>query len=109
MADAFRNKLATAGTSATTVYTCPAATTAIVRTIRLCNTGTNPVTVSVTLTDTSAGVTNELHSLGALYPVGGESIGNGNEVAVLEAGDIIKASASEASVVKVTLAVLEIT
>ena len=58
MANTFKNAAKAIGNSATTVYTCPAATTGVIHAIYISNIhATNDVTVDITVTDTSASAT----------------------------------------------------
>ena len=110
MANTFKNGVSVAvGTSATTIYTCPSATTAVVIGVTLCNIKTTGVEGTLSVTDTSASaVANVLKS--APIPSGSSVVVVGGEQKiVLEAGDILKVTASEASAIDVTLSVLEIT
>jgi hypothetical protein len=107
MANIFKNAAKTIGNSATTVYTYPAATTAVIHAIYISNIhATNDVTVDITVTDTSATAT--FHIAKNL------SVPNGS-VAIfekpinLEATDILKLTASAASSLEAFASILEMT
>jgi hypothetical protein len=94
-------------TADTTVYTCPAATVAIVVHCQVANVdGTNAANVNVDLYDSSATTTAAVVSTvsvpadSALNPVGGKL--------VLEAGDTLNAWGSDADDLEMTLGILEI-
>ena len=107
MANTFKNAAKAIGNTATTVYTCPAATTGVVHAIYISNIhATNDVTVDITVTDTSASAT--FHIAKNL------SVPNGS-VAIfekpinLEATDILKLTASAASSLEAFASILEMT
>jgi hypothetical protein len=107
MANIFKNAAKAIGNSATTVYTCPAATTGVIHAIYISNIhATNDVTVDITVTDTSATAT--FHIAKNL------SVPNGS-VAIfekpinLEATDILKLTASAASSLEAFASILEMT
>ncbi len=107
MANTFKNAAKAIGNSATTVYTCPAATTGVIHAIYISNIhATNDVTVDITVTDTSATAT--FHIAKNL------SVPNGS-VAIfekpinLEATDILKLTASAASTLEAFASILEMT
>ena len=107
MANTFKNAAKAIGNSATTVYTCPAATTGVIHAIYISNIhATNDVTVDITVTDTSASAT--FHIAKNL------SVPNGS-VAIfekpinLEATDILKLNASAASSLEAFASILEMT
>ena len=107
MANTFKNAAKAIGNSATTVYTCPAATTGVIHAIYISNIhATNDVTVDITVKDTSASAT--FHIAKNL------SVPNGS-VAIfekpinLEATDILKLNASAASSLEAFASILEMT
>ena len=107
MANTFKNASKAIGNSATTVYTCPSATTGVIHAIYISNIhATNDVTVDITVTDTSASAT--FHIAKNL------SVPNGS-VAIfekpinLEATDILKLNASAASSLEAFASILEMT
>ena len=109
MANTFKNGVtAGVGASATTVYTCPASTTAVVIGVTLCNLKTTGVQGTLQVLDTSASTT--VHVLKSAPIPSGSSlvVVGGEQKIVLEAGDLLKVQASEASAIDVTLSVLEI-
>lgn len=108
MPEAFKSAGVVAGTSATTLYTCPTGRTAVARSIRLANNTTNTATVTVSWTDSSSGSTFVLDTTRAVYPTGAETVGNGGEVVVLESGDSLKVTASDAATIHATAAILEL-
>lgn len=109
MAETFKNVAVALGTTAdTAVYTCPSATTAIVIHCQVANVdGTDTANVNVDLYDSSATTAAALaHTIAvpadtSLNPVGGKL--------VLEASDEVRAWASAASDLELTLGILEIT
>lgn len=109
MANTFKNKVtAGIGSSVQTVYTCPSSTTSVVIGVTLCNLKTTGVEGTLALTDDSASATVSILK-SAPIPSGSSIIAVGGEQKiVLEAGDALKVTASEASAIDVTLSVLEI-
>jgi hypothetical protein len=109
MANTFKNKItAGVGSSVATVYTCPSATTAVVIGVTLCNLKTSGVEGTLALTDASVSATVSILK-SAPIPSGSSIIAVGGEQKiVLEAGDALKVTASEASAIDVMLSVLEI-
>ena len=108
MASVFKNAVtAGVGTSTTSVYTVPAATTATIIGLTVSNTTGSKATTDVQVTDTSAGTTVYLVKAanvpvgGALVPIGGE------QKIVLETGDALKVTSSAASSLDVTVSILE--
>lgn len=100
MANNFKNYVdASVGTSPTTVYTVPGATTAVVIGLNLANTISSQITASV--------------QLGSIYVVKDAPIPAGSALSVLdgkiiaEAADTIVVTSSDASSVDVILSVLE--
>ena len=107
MANTFKNAAKAVGDSATTIYTCPAATTGVIHAIYISNIhATNDATVDITVTDTSQSNT-------AFHIAKNLSVPNG-AVAIfekpinLEATDILKAQASANSVLQAFASILEI-
>lgn len=108
MAEAFKNARQAVGTSLTAVYTCPAATVAIVIGCQVANVdGVNAADISVVWTDDSAAdaVTYLAKTVpvppdAAFAPLAGKL--------VLEAGDQLQAVASAAGDLELSLSVLEI-
>ncbi len=105
MANTFKNAGVAIGTSATTLYTAPAATTGIIHAIYISNVdGTNDATVDITVTDTSAGQT--FHIMKTVE-VPSDSTLVIEKPINLEAGDILKVTASAASDLEAFASVLE--
>ena len=93
------------GTSATTLYTAPAGTTGIIHAIYISNVdGVNDATVDITVTDTSAGQT--FHIMKTVE-VPSDSTLVIEKPINLEAGDILKVTASAASDLEAFASVLE--
>ena len=109
MANTFKNKVTGGvGASVQTVYTCPSSTTAVIIGVTLCNIKTTGVEGTLSLTDSSASATVSVLK-SAPIPSGSSIVAVGGEQKiVLEAGDALKVTASEASAIDVTLSVLEI-
>ena len=91
-------------TSKTLIYTVPALTTALVKTIQLTN-ETGSINVQVYVTDTSAAIEYET-SHATLAARSTENFAKGS--IVLEAGDLIKIQAATANTVTGVISVLEI-
>ena len=105
MANTFKNAAVAIGTSATTLYTAPAGTTGIIHAIYISNVdGTNDATVDITVTDTSAGQT--FHIMKTVE-VPSDSTLVIEKPINLEAGDILKVTASAASDLEAFASVLE--
>ena len=109
MALTYKNARQAVGTSYTTVYTCPSATTAIVQNAQAANVdGTTSYDVSAQWLDSSA--SNAATRLVELVAVPAKAAMNViSGPVVLETGDVIQAKASTASKIELTLAVCEIT
>jgi len=105
MAIAFKNAHGEAAASSTVVYTAPAATESTVFTVDLANIdGTNSVTASIEVTDTSAGTTKTI--LDALsIPINDTFTLNGK--IVLEATDTLRIFAGATGDVDYHLAIME--
>ena len=107
MANTFKNAGVAIGTSATTIYTTPSATTAVIHAIYLSNVhGSATATVSIYVTDTSAG--SDFYIGKNLTVPAGSTIVLDKPVN-LETGDILKAKSDIASAVEAFLSVLQIT
>lgn len=91
-------------TNKTTIYTVPANTTALVKTIQLTN-ETGSINVQVYVTDTSASTEYEV-SHTTMSARSTENFAKGT--IVLEAGDIIKIQAATANTVTGVISVLEV-
>lgn len=108
MAETFKNARAALGTTAATVYTVPAATTAIVIGCQVANVdGTNDADVSCYWTDTSA--TADTYLAKTIAVPADSALGLLSGKLVLEAGDSISALASAASDLEISVSILEIT
>ena len=99
---------ASVGTSLTTVYTCPSATTVTNKGLYLCNQSGGAIEANVEFMDASAsnahfGLVSQIEIPGqsTLAPIGGDA------KVVLEAGDIIKVQSNTASSIDVVLSYLE--
>ena len=105
MANTFKNAAKAIGNTATTVYTCPAATTGVVHAIYISNIhAANDVTVDITVTDTSAGAT---FHLAKNLSVPNGSVAIFEKPINLEATDILKLTASAASSLEAFASILE--
>ena len=108
MASAFKTATsASIGTSLTSVYTCPSATTSTIIGLYLCNQSGGAIEANVEFYDASStthiGIVSQIEIPGqsTLAPIGGDAKG------VLEAGDIIKVQSNIASSIDVVLSYLE--
>ena len=107
MANTFKNAAKAIGNTATTVYTCPAATTGVVHAIYISNIhAANDVTVDITVTDTSATAT---FHLAKNLSVPNGSVAIFEKPINLEATDILKLNASAASSLEAFASILEMT
>jgi len=107
MANSFKNSaVANIGTTASTVYTTPSATTSTVIGLTVANTSNAPVTVGIYLT---IGGTDYYLLKNAVVPVGGAIVPIGGEQkVVLQTGNLVKVVSSAATSVDAILSVLEI-
>jgi hypothetical protein len=105
--ETYKNAKLVLGTSIADVYTCPAATTAIVLQAQAANVdGANAVTVTAGWTDASDSATlTELEKVASV--AAGAALGLLSGPLVLEAGDKFRALCSSANGIKVTLSILE--
>ena len=103
----FKNtSVALSDTNLTTVYTCPAKFTAIIREIFLTNVdGSSAVDATLKYTDTSASATYDLLSTFSVAADNYLQLSDTN--IILEAGDIFKAQASAADDLTVSLFIEE--
>lgn len=107
MANSFKNSaVANIGTTASTVYTTPSATTSTVIGLTVANTSNSPVSISIYLTIGG----NDFYLLkNAVVPVGGAIVPVGGEQkVVLQTGNLVKVVSSAATSVDAILSVLEI-
>lgn len=108
MAEVFKNARYALTTSNSTIYTCPAGTSAIVVLAQIANIdGTDEALADLHWTDASAGAaaTNLLKA--APIPAGSALQGIGGKL-VLEAGDSLRGKASANGDLVITVSVLEI-
>ena len=108
MANTFKNAVSSAvGTSQTSVYTVPSATTTTVIGLTVSNIEASDISVDVVITDTST-TTSVYLVKGATVPVGGALVPvGGDQKIVLEATDVIKVTSDTASSADVIVSVLE--
>lgn len=107
MAETFDNFKSVLGTTASTIYTCPAATVAIVLLIQVTNVdGLNEADATVLWVDSSDSSAETELIKSAPVPAGSALNVLGGKL-VLKAGDSIKAYASAASDLKITGSVVE--
>jgi len=108
MANAFKTVTDTAvGTSPATIYTCPAATETTIIGLNVANILTTSITVDVQLENDDGDNVYIVKS--AIVPVGSSLVAaGGDQKIVMNAADILKVTASQASAADVTLSVLEI-
>lgn len=105
MANTFKNKGVVAGTTATTLYTVPASTTAVIHAIHACNISSAQRTITIQWTDNSASTTYRL-AYQAPIPVGSTLVFD--KPVNLETGDVLEVIADAAASVEMTAAILEI-
>ena len=110
MAIAYTNRRAALGTSYTTVYTCPANTTAVVLLAQVANVdGVASADVSAQWLDDSAADVATRVAEAVPIPAGSGISVLDNGPLVLEAGDQFQAKASAAGDLEISLAISEIT
>lgn len=103
----YKNAGAAIGTSATTVYTCPGSTTAIVNGVYISNIdGVNDAEVTVEVHDSSAATQ---YKIGLQLPVPTESTLVLDRPINLESNDELRISANATGDVEAFVSVLEIT
>ena len=109
MANTFKLVTDTAvGTSAASVYTVPSATSTTIIGLNLANILSNSITVSVQI-DNNDGE-NIYVVKDAPVPVGGAMVAvGGTQKIVMNASDVLKVTASEASAVDVAVSILDTT
>lgn len=109
MALTYKNARQEVGTAYATIYTCPAATTALVLTCQAANVdGAASADVSAQWLDSSAAdVATRLVELLTVSPKSAVNLLGGP--ITLEAGDALQAKASAAGDIEITLAISEIT
>ena len=108
MANVYKNIQAVIDEAASDVdmYTAPAETTSIVKSIKLYNTHGGNLVVDVTVYDASSTTDFEYETVTVNTSASEDLLSEGN-VLILEAGDILKMQTPTADVVKMTAAVLE--
>lgn len=108
MANTFKNAVSSAvGTSQTSVYTVPSATTTTVIGLTIANIHNAAITVDIQVTDASASTTVYLLK-GATIPVGGGLVPiGGDQKVVLEQSDVLSVTSDTASSADVIVSVLE--
>tara|TARA_R110000782_G_scaffold2764_1_gene10416 strand:+ start:1331 stop:1654 length:324 start_codon:yes stop_codon:yes gene_type:complete len=106
LANNFKNaKIDLTTTNATVLYTCPSATTSVVKSILASEDSGNADTITVTLTDASAAV----FSLFKVKAVGANAtVELLTAPLVLEEGEILKATAATANRLHVVASLLEV-
>ena len=106
MANNFKNaKIDLTTTNATTLYTCPSATTSVVKSILVSEDSGNADTITLTLTNASAAV----FSLFKVKAVGANTtVELLTAPLVLEEGEILKATAATANRLHVVASLLEV-
>lgn len=107
MATTFKNAVKASVTTVTTVYTAPAATTAVVIGFVVNNRSGTDTTITVDLIDSSAAVTSNLLTTAPLPAASNMSVLDYSTRAVLETGDSIRLTAANAC--DAVAAVMEIT
>jgi hypothetical protein len=109
MANAFKTFTDTAvGTSPATIYTCPASTETTIIGLNVSNILTVSITVDVQLENADGDNVYIVKS--AIVPVGSSLVAcGGDQKIVMNASDVLKVTASQASAADVTLSILEIT
>lgn len=108
MANAFKTLTDTAvGTSAATIYTCPASTETTIIGLNVANILTSSITVDVQLENNDGD--NVYIVKNAIVPVGSSLVAcGGDQKIVMNASDVLKVTASAASAADVTVSILEI-
>ena len=105
MANSFVNKKADlTSTSATTIYTVPSATTAIIKSILVSEDSGNADTITVTITDTSSNVFSLFKTKAISANATSELL---SAPLVLEESEILKVTAATANRLHVVLSALE--
>ena len=109
MANSFKTVTDTAvGTSAATIYTCPASTETTIIGLNVANILTSTITVDVQLENNDGD--NVYIVKDAIVPVGSSLVAvGGDQKIVMNASDVLKVTARQASGADVTMSILEIT
>ena len=108
MANVYKNIQAVINQAATDVdmYTAPAETTSIVKSIKLYNTHGSNLVVNVTVYDASSSTAFEWDTL-TVNTVTSENLLTEGNILILEAGDILRMQTPTTNVIKMTAAVLQ--
>ena len=107
MANSFKNASKAVGNTNTTLYTCPASTTAVIHAVFISNVdGTNDATIDVLVTDNSAG--SDFYIMKTVNVPADSSLVIEKPIN-LEAADILKVKASVAGDLEAFASVLEMT
>lgn len=110
MANTFKNSITgSIGTSTTTVYTTPALTSTTAIGMGIANVISTNISVDVQIVDSSEAETRYLIKGALIVPGGQLVVIGGDQKVVLEAGDEIRVTSSEATSADVVVSVLEIT
>lgn len=109
MANSFKTVTDTAvGTSPATIYTCPSATETTIIGLNVANILSVSITVDVQLENNDGD--NVYIVKDAVVPVGSALVAvGGDQKIVMNASDVLKVTASQASAADVTMSILEIT
>lgn len=109
MANSFKTVTDTAvGTSPATIYTCPSATETTIIGLNVANILSVSITVDVQLENNDGD--NVYIVKDAIVPVGSALVAvGGDQKIVMNASDVLKVTASQASAADVTMSILEIT
>ena len=109
MANSFKTVTDTAvGTSPATIYTCPSATETTIIGLNVANILSVSITVDVQLENNDGD--NVYLVKDAVVPVGSALVAvGGDQKIVMNASDVLKVTASQASAADVTMSILEIT
>ena len=108
MANVYKNiqaKVTSAG-SFDDMYTAPAETTSIVKTIKLFNTHGSALDVEIKIYDASS-TTDYKYDIANVTASDGVDLLTFNNILILEAGDIIRMKCATGNVIKMTAAVLQ--
>ena len=107
MANTFKNAAKAVGNTNTTLYTCPAATTAVIHAVFISNVdGVNDASIDVIVTDSSEG--SDFHIMKTVNVPADSSLVIEKPIN-LEATDILKVKASATGDLEAFASVLEIT
>tara|TARA_R100001460_G_scaffold44370_1_gene81126 strand:- start:1158 stop:1487 length:330 start_codon:yes stop_codon:yes gene_type:complete len=93
-------------TNKTTIYTCPASTTALIKTVQITNIDTGNIEVEMFTTDSSN--SNAEHEI-AHVTINSKTVDNlAKGTIVLEAGDVLKLQAATANKIAGIISILQI-